>query len=196
MCKYSEIERMVLPNGMTAKEVNDAVRREVERIYQESWLQGVSVPFFDEKGNTYLLDRFFAVNISDESFKYPKKFNPENYFKECFGIIHDDGCTLETIKLKVDAGQANYLRSLPMHHSQKEVEHNDEYSIFILRLRPTFDFQQELLWNGDAVEVLEPVARGNGFCDRKYSDDFIEGQMEKYAQRVKEIEGWIKEWKA
>ena len=39
------------------------------------------------------------------------------------------------------------------------------------------------------------VARGNGFCDRKYSDDFIEGQMEKYAQRIKEIEGWIAEWK-
>ena len=38
----------------------------------------------------------------------------------------------------------------------------------------------------------EYVARGNGFCDRKYSDDFIEGQMEKYAQRVKEIEEWIK----
>lgn len=54
MYKYSEIEKMVLPNGMTVKEVNDAVRREVERIHQESWLQGVSVPFFDEKGNTYL----------------------------------------------------------------------------------------------------------------------------------------------
>ena len=35
------------------------------------------------------------------------------------------------------------------------------------------------------------VARGNGFCDRKYSDDFIEGQIEKYSQRVKEIEEWI-----
>lgn len=54
MCKYSEIEKMVLPNGMTVKEINDAVRLEVERIYQESWFQGVSVPFFDEKGNTYL----------------------------------------------------------------------------------------------------------------------------------------------
>lgn len=37
------------------------------------------------------------------------------------------------------------------------------------------------------------IARGNGFCDRKYSDDFIEGQIEKYDQRVKEIEGWIEE---
>ena len=97
------------------------------------------------------------VNLSDEAFKYPKKFKPESYFKECFGIIHDDDCAMETVKLKVDSGQANYLRSLPMHHSQKEVERNDEYSIFTLYLRPTFDFQQELLWNGDALEVLEPL---------------------------------------
>ena len=46
-----------------------------------------------------------------------------------------------------------------------------------------------------SLEDDDYVARGNGFCDRKYSDDFIEGQIEKYAQRVKEIEGWIAEWK-
>ena len=47
-----------------------------------------------------------------------------------------------------------------------------------------------------SLEDDDYVARGNGFCDRKYSDDFIEGQIEKYAQRIKEIEGWIAEWKA
>ena len=46
-----------------------------------------------------------------------------------------------------------------------------------------------------SLEDDDYVARGNGFCDRKYSDDFIEGQMEKYAQRVKEIGRWIAEWK-
>ena len=45
-----------------------------------------------------------------------------------------------------------------------------------------------------SLEDDDYVARGNGSCDRKYSDDFIEGQIEKYAQRVKEIEGWIAEW--
>lgn len=38
----------------------------------------------------------------------------------------------------------------------------------------------------------EYVARGNGFCDRKYSDDFVESQLEKYQKRVQEIEKWIK----
>jgi len=32
------------------------------------------------------------------------------------------------------------------------------------------------------------VARGNGFCESRYSSDFIESQIEKYEQRVKEIE--------
>lgn len=60
------------------------------------------------------------------------------------------------LKLKVDADQANYLRDLKIHRSQLEVERNSEYCIFTYFLRPTFDFQQELLWNADRVEVLEP----------------------------------------
>ena len=60
------------------------------------------------------------------------------------------------MKLKVNADQSNYLRSLPLHHSQEEIETNDDYSIFTLRVRPTFDFQQELLKHGDTLEVLEP----------------------------------------
>ena len=67
------------------------------------------------------------------------------------------------------------------------------------------DLQRLLAENKQYLENYEEVfssledddymARGNGFCDRKYSDDFIEGQMEKYAQRIKDIEGWIAAWK-
>ena len=67
------------------------------------------------------------------------------------------GRPLETVKLKVSHDQANYLRSLPLHPSQKELVHTGEYSIFSVEVRPTFDFQQEILWNGDAMEVLEPL---------------------------------------
>ena len=126
------------------------------KLFRQRWyLVGNSV--LEDMIRVYGLDRVLDATISDESFKYPKKFNPENYFKECFGIIHDEDYTLESVKLKVNASQANYLRSLPMHLSQKEEERNDEFSIFTLYLRPTFDFQQELLWNADFLEVLEPI---------------------------------------
>lgn len=126
------------------------------KLFRQRWyLVGNSV--YEDKIRIYSLDRVQEAQLSDETFKYPKKFNPENYFKGCFGIIRDEDCAIETVKIKVSADQANYLRSLPLHTSQEEVERNDDYSIFTLQVRPSFDFQQELLWNGDALEVLEPL---------------------------------------
>ena len=34
--------------------MNEAMRREIEKIYVESWQKGISVPFFDNEGNIYL----------------------------------------------------------------------------------------------------------------------------------------------
>lgn len=126
------------------------------KLFRQRWyLVGNSV--YEDKIRIYSLDRVLEVQLTDEPFKYPDDFSPEVYFEGFFGVIHDEDCTLENVKLKVRADQANYLRSLPLYLSQEETERSVEYSIFTLRVRPTFDFQQELLWNGDALEVLEPL---------------------------------------
>ena len=57
----------------------------------------------------------------------------------------------------MSAGQANYIRDLKLHESPQEIERNEEYSVFSYYLRPEFDFQQEILWNGEHIEVLEPT---------------------------------------
>lgn len=80
----------------------------------------------------------------------------KKFFDDCFGIIADQRIEPQTVKLKVSAGQANYIRDLMLHESQDEIERNEEYSIFKYHLRPTFDFMQEILWNGENMEVLEP----------------------------------------
>ena len=49
------------------------------------------------------------------------------------------------------------MRSLPLHHSQQEVQKTDKCSIFELRIRSTYDFYQEILRNGEEMEVLEPL---------------------------------------
>ena len=53
-CKYKEIENIKLSNGKTIKQVNEEVRKEVERIYLEGWAKGIAIPFKDEEGNIYL----------------------------------------------------------------------------------------------------------------------------------------------
>lgn len=56
--------------------------------------------------------------------------------------------------------------------------------------------QQQLLLNYLDLEVdMEDdsayVARGNGFCDAKYSEDFLKGQEEKIRLRIAELEAML-----
>ena len=37
------------------------------------------------------------------------------------------------------------------------------------------------------------VARGNGFCDRKYSDDFLQMRIAQLTARAAELKGRVKE---
>ena len=59
--------------------------------------------------------------------------------------------------------------------------------------------QRKLLLNYEELEVdMEDdaayVARGNGFCDAKYSEDFLEGQIDKIRTRISELENLLAEW--
>lgn len=126
------------------------------KLFRQRWyIVGRGWP----SGNTLLfsLDRIREFRLSSHTFDYPDDFDAKSYFSGCFGIFVDENYKIEDVKLKVSAGQANYLRDLPMHESQEEIERNDEYSIFRLRVRPSYDFQQELCWNREELEVLEPV---------------------------------------
>lgn len=107
---------------------------------------------------TFGLDRIHSIRHLKTTFEFPTDFDAVKYYNECFGIVSDDGTKVETIKLKVYGLQRYYLRSLPLHSSQQEIDSADDYSIFQYQVRPTFDFRQALLSKGSEVEVLEPIA--------------------------------------
>lgn len=111
---------------------------------------------------TFGLDRIRSIQHLKTTFEFPIDFDAGKYYSECYGIVSDDGTKVETIKLKVYGLQRSYFRSLPLHHSQKEIESADDYSVFQYQVRPTFDFRQALLSKGSEVEVLEPVALREG----------------------------------
>lgn len=47
-------KNIILPNGKTIAEAEEASRKKIEDIYLETWRKGNSVPFFDDEGNIYL----------------------------------------------------------------------------------------------------------------------------------------------
>lgn len=127
------------------------------KLFKQRWYVAARSPYYN-KVMIYSLDRILHLELlADERFKMPDSFNPMEYFGEYYGVIIDSDYDVEKVKLKVSAEQANYLRSLPLHHSQQEIQQTGEYSIFELKIRPAYDFIQEILLHGEDVEVLEPL---------------------------------------
>ena len=169
-----------VPSGQNYLQPIVSAMREnrVLNITYYSYWKDSTDPYYYEKGpRVYALDRIRYLHVMDETFEMPKDWTAKNFFDGCFGIIAEQSVKIQPVKLKVSAGQSNYIRDLKMHESQEEIERNEEYSIFTFNLRPEFDFQQELLWNGEDVEVLEPLWLRNEIAGKikrmwnKYKED-------------------------
>ena len=104
---------------------------------------------------TYGLDRISDLNISNTSFKR-ENIDIEKAYKNSFGIISTLGKETQEILLKFDREQANYIKALPLHHSQTVIAENETETIFRVSLVPTYDFQREILSYGKRVQVLAP----------------------------------------
>lgn len=109
------------------------------------------------KARRFCLDRILKLSVIDETFQMPKDFTAEKFFCNCYGVMSDEyDSEVSRVLLKATAFQANYIRDLPLHKSQQEIERKEDYSIFELYVHPTYDLYQEVLRMGTQVEVLEP----------------------------------------
>lgn len=114
--------------------------------------------FADRGMATFSLDRIMEINISNEKFKYDVDFNAADYFSDCFGVMLDENSKPEKVLIRAYGYEPYYLRDLPLHHSQHEIQSTEEYSDFELRLKITSDFKSKLLSRGEWIEILEPKA--------------------------------------
>ena len=129
------------------------------KLFRQRWYMLAKTDAYPEP-RVYALDRITDIEETSNTLKVPKKFDAHDFFSRFFGIIVDERQP-ETIRLKVDADQVKYYKSLPLHHTQREIESTDKYTIFEYRLVPTFDFKQEVLSKGGTVEVLAPESFRN-----------------------------------
>ena len=83
-------------------------------------------------------------------------FHAEAFFKKYFGVFITEDQPVERIVLRAYPPMTNYLRTLPLHHSQKEITITDNYSDFEFLIVPSFDFRQAILKEGSELEVIEP----------------------------------------
>ena len=104
----------------------------------------------------FSLDRIRKAEITDETFAVYSDFDAENYFSDSFGVVRDENLKPEIIVVRAFGSERNYLRDLPLHHSQHEIANTDDYADFEMYLRPTLDLQGQILSRGSRLMVLSP----------------------------------------
>ena len=109
----------------------------------------------------YAMDRMLNVQETDELFEFPEDFSTERFFKDFYGVLCHADEEVERIVIRAYPPLTHYLRTLPLHHSQKELQSTPQYADFEFYLHPTFDFLQELFAQTHEVEVLEPLRLRN-----------------------------------
>lgn len=120
--------------------------------YQNRWYV---VGETKEGYRTFGIDRIKNITIGTEKFK-PKTEEAKDKFSHVIGLNYVDH-KMEKIQLSFHISQKPYILSLPLHHSQKEINTDNENSFDIeLLIHPNFEFRQQVLKYGSLVKVIEP----------------------------------------
>jgi proteasome accessory factor B len=98
-------------------------------------------------------ERISDFKILDTKFK-SICFNVEKKYQHAFGIETDK--PVEKVILEFTWQQGNYIKSFPLHDSQKIISDTLDALMVELYIHPSNDFIMELLKYGNQVEVLEP----------------------------------------
>jgi predicted DNA-binding transcriptional regulator YafY len=173
-------ERLVLENAPAGEQYLDIIIRAIRtdhrlhigyRKFQEEGYEKVVCPYAlklfhqrwyllalndENQMRIYALDRMTMVQLTDEPFEMPAVFSPQAYFSEYFGVLTND-TPLSHVIVRAHKWMPNYLRTLPLHHSQRELTSTPDYTDFSYDIRPTSDFLGELLRHSEGIEVLEPL---------------------------------------
>ncbi|MBR4922666.1 MAG: WYL domain-containing protein [Bacteroidaceae bacterium] len=124
------------------------------KVFRQRWYL-LANDYKRKHPSIYALDRIEFLEETNEAFTFPSDFDTELFFKDSFGVLCTDDAP-QRIVIRAYPPLNHYLRTLPLHHSQKEMGCTPGYTDFEFYLRPTFDFRQELLSQAHEAEVLEP----------------------------------------
>lgn len=120
----------------------------------------------DEQGlfKTFGLDRMDALWVGPDTFVPDASFDLRRKFADSFGIYSSEEYPLEEVVVAVDAEDAGYLRSRPLHASQEVAGTCGGETLFRFRLRLTPDFVMELLSRSWSLRVVQPAALREQMC--------------------------------
>ena len=110
------------------------------------------MPYYDQL-ITQAVDRFEAVDVTEERFEPPDRLSIDERVSNAFGIISEEPMD---VVVRFTKAQAPYIRERIWHPSQKLEELGDGRIVLRLRAGGFYEIRSWVLSFGAAAEVLEP----------------------------------------
>jgi len=121
------------------------------------------------------LDRIIAIDYDFQTTYAEYHFDAEKYYKNVIGVTVNTGLQPRKVELWLDATNAPYVLTKPMHHTQRLIKTNDDGSVIIhLLITENYEFERLLLGFGNGLEVLQPESL------RKRIKFILEKSVERY----------------
>jgi len=141
-------------NFHSKKNKNYTLKPYLLKEYQSRWyVVGLIGPL--KEFRTFGIDRIDNLIVKPDTFTPEADLNPLDSFQHIIGLTYSLG-KREKVVLSFTPTQGQYIKSLPLHASQKELIDNEEEYRIELDIIPNFEFQQQILLHGDALKVLAP----------------------------------------
>jgi predicted DNA-binding transcriptional regulator YafY len=106
---------------------------------------------------TLALDRIQDfILLPDVFFEQSKLFDPTAYFRDIVGVTRNSGDQPVEVTFFANHVHAPYIRTKPIHFSQKVLEVKPDGILFSIDVIPNFELERELMGFGEGLKVLSP----------------------------------------
>ncbi len=121
----------------------------------------VAVDTNDNHLKTFGLDRMADIDIAKTKYRETYDHEVKELFAHSFGIISLEDEKPQVIRLQFSYEQGQYVKTYPLHVSQKIIQENNKVVVVELAVFITYDLIRELLSYGSALLVLSPAKLRN-----------------------------------
>ena len=112
----------------------------------------------------YALDRIDGIEEIALPYK-DAKVDFSEYFDDVIGVTVPDG-DAKDIVIKVTGKRFNYIRTKPIHLSQRIIEEAEGYAIISINVKINNELESLILSFGDDMEVIAPVSFRNRIAEK------------------------------
>lgn len=107
---------------------------------------------------TLALDRIAGIEeMGKSSYKAYTGIDFERYFSDTIGVTKSQKDRGQRILLEINARNAPYVETKPLHSSQQILNRKDDGSLLVrIDVVLNFELEREILGFGDAIKVLAP----------------------------------------